>query len=165
MPVIVSDTTPLNYLIMIGAVEVLFRLYKRVLIPSAVRDELGHPSTPEVVRSWLAQPPYWLEIVNPVASPDPALSYLDMGEIQAITLALEHRAELLLIDERDGTIAARRRGLIVIGTLGVLDRAAALGWIDLPTMFDRLRQTTFRTPVLLMETLLEQDAKRKKKQH
>jgi predicted nucleic acid-binding protein len=60
MPVIVSDTTPLNYLVLIDAVEVLPRLYQRVLIPPAVRDELARPQTPEPVRLWLASPPSWL---------------------------------------------------------------------------------------------------------
>ena len=52
--------------------------------------------------------------------------------------------------------------LQVIGTLGVLDAAAARGWIDLPDVFSRLRQTTFRLPQRLMTTMLEQDAQRKK---
>jgi len=78
-------------------------------------------------------------------------------------LALEYQAELLLLDERDATIAARQLGLTVTGTLGVLDRAAALGWVDLPTMFARLGQTTFRSPVRVMAALLDQDAARKRK--
>jgi hypothetical protein len=41
--------------------------------------------------------------------------------------------------------------------------AAVRGWIDLPIVFDRLRQTTFRSPHRLMATMLEQDAHRKKK--
>jgi predicted nucleic acid-binding protein len=163
MAVIVSDTTPLNYLILIEAVEILPRLYGRVLIPPAVREELNQPNTPEQVRDWLARPPRWLELVNPTLALDPALSHLDLGEVQAIALALEHRADLLLLDERDGTIAARERGLAVTGTLGVLDQAAARGWVDLPTMFARLERTTFRSPIRLMATLLEQDARRKKK--
>jgi predicted nucleic acid-binding protein len=164
MPVIVSDTTPLNYLVLIEAVDILPRLYTRVLIPPAVREELNQPNTPELVRSWLAQSPSWLEVVSPSLPPDPALSHLDGGETQAIALALEYQAELLLLDERDGTLAARERGLTVLGTLGVLDRAAALGWVDLPTTFTRLRQTTFRSPLRLMATLLEQDAVRGKKE-
>ncbi len=90
--------------------------------------------------------------------PDRTLSHLDDGEAQAIALALEHRADLLLLDERDGTAAARARGLTVTGTLGTLDRAASLGMVDLPTMFFRLGQTTFHSPVRLMATMLEQDA-------
>jgi predicted nucleic acid-binding protein len=161
VPAIVSDTTPLNYLVLIEAVDLLPRLYQRVLIPPAVRDELTRPRAPEAVRLWIAQPPSWLELVTSSFAPDPALSHLDDGETQAIALAMEYQAELLLLDERDATIAARERGLTVTGTLGVLDRAAALGWVDLPTMFARLGQTTFRSPVRLMATLLDQDVARK----
>jgi hypothetical protein len=56
---------------------------------------------------------------------------------------------------------ARRLGLPVIGTLSVLDFAAAQGLVDLPIMFERLRQTTFRSPVRLMASMLEQDARRR----
>jgi predicted nucleic acid-binding protein len=89
--------------------------------------------------------------------------HLDEGERDAIALAEEQQAGLLLMDERDGATAARARNLEVIGTLGVLDIAAARGWIDLQDMFDRLQQTTFRTPQRLMATMLEQDALRKKR--
>ena len=102
------------------------------------REELTRPKAPETVRSWMAHPPPWLEVITPALPPDPVLSHLDFGEAQAIALALEYEAELLLLDERDATIAARQLGLTVTGTLGVLDRAAALGWVDLPTMFARL---------------------------
>jgi predicted nucleic acid-binding protein len=56
-----------------------------------------------------------------MASADSTLAHLDEGEAHAITLALERRADLLLIDERDGTAAARARGLTVTRTLGVLE--------------------------------------------
>jgi predicted nucleic acid-binding protein len=163
MAVIVSDTTPLHYLILAEAVEVLPRLYGRMLIPPAVREELNQPNTPQAVRAWLNETPAWLDVVSPTRAPDSGLSHLDAGEIQAVALALENRADLLLIDERDGTAAARDLGLTVTGTLGVLDHAAALGLIDLPIVFERLRQTTFRSPVRLMAALLELDAARKAK--
>ncbi len=89
--------------------------------------------------------------------------HLDDGERDAISLAAEQQASLLLMDERDGVAAARARNLEVIGTLGVLDIAAARGWIDLTAAFSRLRQTTFRSPQRLMAAMLEQDALRKKK--
>lgn len=89
---------------------------------------------------------------------------LDAGEREAIALASEQQSSLLLLDERDGTITARSRRLTVIGTLGVLDQAAIRGWIDLPAVFDRLRQTTFRSPHRLMAAMLEQHVQRKKKQ-
>ena len=87
MPAIVSDTTPLNYLVLIDAVEVLPRLYQCVIIPPAVRDELTQQKTPEFVRLWLMQRPSWLEMVSPT-SLDHSLSHLDKGETQAITLAM-----------------------------------------------------------------------------
>jgi predicted nucleic acid-binding protein len=101
LPAIVSDTTPLNYLVLIDAVELLPRLYQRVLIiPPAVRDELTRPKTPETVRRWMAQPPSWLEVVTPALPPDPALSHLDDGETQAIALALEYVAGPINFPER-----------------------------------------------------------------
>ena len=101
MPAIVSDTTPLNYLVLIDAVELLPRLYQRVLIPPAVRDELTRPKTPETVRRWMAQPPSWLEVVTPALPPDPALSHLADGETQAIALALEDVTDPMNFPERD----------------------------------------------------------------
>jgi len=164
MAVAVSDTTPLNYLILIEAIDLLPRLYGRILIPTAVSGELAQPGTPQPVLNWLAQSPSWLEVTDPMASPDSTLAHLDEGEAHAITLALERRADLLLIDERDGAAASRARGLTVTGTLGVLDRAASRGLVDLSSMFVRLRDTTFRSPVGLMATMLEQDAIRRERQ-
>jgi predicted nucleic acid-binding protein len=68
------------------------------------------------------------------------------------------------MDERDGVPIAQDRGLKVVGTLAALDRAAAHGLVEMQTMFDRLRATTFRSPVRLMVSMLEQDAERKKRQ-
>jgi predicted nucleic acid-binding protein len=162
MQPIVADTTPLNYLVLIEAIGVLPQLYGRILIPPAVPAELSDPRTPSPVRAWATQTHPWLEVV-PLGKPaDSSVLHLDAGERDAISLAAELHAALLLMDERDGADAARARDLKVIGTLGVLDIAAAHGWIDLATMLDRLRQTTFRPPHRLMATMLEQDAQRKK---
>ncbi|HLK03440.1 MAG TPA: hypothetical protein VKT53_03295 [Candidatus Acidoferrum sp.] len=162
MSPIVADTTPLNYLVLIDAVELLPRLYGHVLIPPSVLAELSDPHAPGEVRNWASQPPDWLRVMQPQSPADPSLANLDAGERDAILLAIEQRATLLLMDERDGVAAARARNLHIVGTLGVLDIAAARGWIDLQAMFTRLRQTTFRSPHHLMITMLEQDAVRKK---
>jgi len=120
------------------------------------------PGTPLPVRDWLRKSPTWLEILVATVAPDPSLNHLDEGEIQAIALAEEHRAGLVLIDERDGTVAARKRGLTVTGTLGVLDRAAGLGLVDLSVVFSRLQGTTFRAPVRLMERMIVEGAARRR---
>lgn len=158
---IVSDTTPLNYLILIDAIDVLPRLYQRVFIPLAVQAELSVPDAPDPVRHWIAGIPSWLTLCPSTPVADPTLASLDAGEREAISLASELGVALLLMDERDGSAVARSRGLTVVGTLSVLDAASARGWLDLSTMFDRLLQTSFRAPRRLMREILEQDARRK----
>lgn len=163
MRVIVADTAPLNYLVVIEAIGILPRLFASVLIPLAVKKELSHGHAPVAVSTWIASPPAWLKVVNLKTSLAPALSYLDVGEAEAITLALEQPGTLLLMDDRHGALEARKRGLEVVGTLAVLDSAAARGWIDLQEMFRRLRASTFRSPLRLMGRMLEEDALRKKR--
>jgi len=157
----VADTGPLNYLILIEAVDVLPRLFSPILIPSGVRDELSHPKAPTLVRSWTGHPPAWLNIVSLGSVPATGPSALDHGERQAIALAVQQQADIL-IDDREGVLQARKMNLEAIGTLAVLVRAAQRGWIQLPEMFRRLRATSFRSPVHLMARMLEEDSLRKK---
>ena len=118
---------------------------------------------PSFARGFRSLPNGW-KIVSLKQPIDSDLAHLDAGEREAISLASELQAILLLMDERDGVTLARHRGLKVVGTLAALELAAAHGLVDLQTMFDRLRATTFRSPVRLMMRLLEQDAERKKRQ-
>src|SRR5437667_12818370 len=108
---VVADNTPLRYLILLGYVDILPALYGRMLIPQAVWQELQHPHTPVLVRSWMANVPSWLEVVQAVGGADAALAELDAGERDAILLAQERHADLLVIDEDDGYGEATRRGL------------------------------------------------------
>src|SRR5438046_3406991 len=117
MQAIVADTTPLNYLVLIQAADILPNLYRTVLIPPAVKAELAHANTPAIVRAWISQPPPWLDVVSLKLPVDSALAHLDAGEREAISLASELQATLLLMDERDGVTIARHRGLKVVGTL------------------------------------------------
>ncbi len=162
--VVISDTSPVRYLVLIGQVELLPALYTEVLIPEAVADELQQPATPEPVRRWIAHRPSWLQVVPPTARPASAsLVDLDRGEHEAIVLALHLKADLVLMDEREGVEEARRLGLIVTGTLGVLDRAAERGLIELVPAIARLRQTNFRIDPSLLDRLLAADGRRKRK--
>src|SRR5258706_6988668 len=86
MQSIVADTTPLNYLVLIQATEILPNLYRRVLIPPAVKAELAHTNAPDIVRAWISQPPSWLEAVPLKLPVDSTLSHLDAGEGEAISL-------------------------------------------------------------------------------
>jgi len=146
MIVVVAETSPLNYLIQIHCHDVLPALYGRVLVPAAVMTELEHPATPADVREWLTHKPEWIVIRKLESPPDRMHTLPDLGpgEREAIQLALESHADLLLIDERLGARLARRQGLKVIGTLGVLVQGANRDVVDINTASDRLRATDSR---------------------
>ncbi len=129
--IVVADTTPINYLILIGQVDLLTKLFGGVVIPPAVFKELQNDRTPEPVRKWIAERPQWLAVVSLEAAPDAELSDLDAGEREAIALAERLRADRLLVDEMEARREAVRRNFMVIGTLGVLRKAAQLHLIGL----------------------------------
>ena len=161
--VVIADTSPLNYLVLIGQAQVLPRLYGLVLVPQAVLEELLHPDTPPVVSRWIASAPSWLIIernIPPVADPS---GDLDFGESQALELAQAHQPDvLLLIDEDRGRREAERRKIRTTGTLGVLDAAAAVGLLDLPTALATLQTTNFFVSQELLRRLLARDTERRK---
>ena len=131
MTVVVSDTSPLSYLIEIDCEHLLPALYGRVLIPRAVFEELLNPGTPASVRAWLSHGPSWLMIKDASPITDPNLEEVDLGERQAIQLAMDEHADALIIDDRAGARLAVRFGLEVTGTLGVLLEGAKRDLVDL----------------------------------
>jgi predicted nucleic acid-binding protein len=147
-------------LVVIGREHLLRALYGRVLIPPAVAEELNHKSTPDVVRTWLAGRPAWLEIRRPTLALSPEVD-LDPGEQEAIALAEEVAADLLLVDEWDARLEAERRRLRVVGTRRVLADGASRGLADLEESFDRLRHTNFRISSELLESLLKEHGRGK----
>lgn len=142
--IVVADSSPLHYLILLDAADVLQQLYFEVLIPHVVVDELTSADAPEEVRKWLSRPRTWLRVVAVHVSQFASVSdRLDAGERAAIALAETLHADLLLIDETAGRAEARRRQIRVTGTLGVLRAAAERGLVDVPTVLDRLHNTSF----------------------
>jgi predicted nucleic acid-binding protein len=89
--IVTADTSPLHYLILIQVVDVLPRLFQRVLIPTEVCAELGHVSAPAEVQQWIAAPPLWLEIRSVAVTESAAIPNLDASEEAAIRLAEELR--------------------------------------------------------------------------
>ncbi|HZL56025.1 MAG TPA: hypothetical protein VFC21_03025 [Bryobacteraceae bacterium] len=57
MRLVIADTSPINYLLLIGYIHILPALFDRVILPALVRDELNHPKAPLAVRNWIAAPP------------------------------------------------------------------------------------------------------------
>ena len=116
-------------------------------------EELRHSVAPEPVRAWIARPPGWLEIVKPRGSV--TLARLDAGESQAIALAIETHADLLLLDEQAGRLEAARQGLKVAGTLAVLDDADQAGIIKFEDAVARLHGTSFRIFLAVLAQIRE----------
>jgi predicted nucleic acid-binding protein len=154
--IVVSDTTPLRYLILIDQVHLLPDLFGHVVTTPEVVDEMDQLETPEKLRQWASQLPDWLEIKEP-SSRLPAVARLGLGEATAISLATELKADVLLIDERDGAKVARAQGLFVTGTLGVLTTASKKGLVSLREALESLASTNFRHSSQMFEKLIRED--------
>lgn len=161
MTQVVADTTLLRYLIEIDAVDVLPVLFGQVMTAPAVVQDLQHANTPDPVRAWIASPPSWLVIQAPNSPYDPALRRLGTGEHEAILLVHEHQPALLVTDDRRARRTAQARGLHVVGTIWVLERAAEQELIDLPPVLARLLTTNIRIHPDVIQEALARDAAHK----
>jgi predicted nucleic acid-binding protein len=155
--IVVSNTTPLNYLILIERADILSKLYDQVVIPEAVFNELTVPSTPIMVSHWIADMPAWLTIQQ--APPEIAgeMEEIQIGERQAIGLAKAIGADYVLLDDRRAREMARHSGVNVVGTVGILISAAEQGLTNLSEAIDDLKKTNFRASPKLLESLLNRE--------
>jgi predicted nucleic acid-binding protein len=156
--VVVADTSPINYLVLIAEIDLLPQLYERILIPPAVLAELKHPLAPKAVQEWVGRAPEWLEVLSPSGSL--SLANLDAGESEAIALAGEVHAEVLLIDEQAGRREAVRRGLKVAGTLSILDEADQAGLVKFDESVARLRTTSFRLSMAVLAAIQQRRSRK-----
>jgi predicted nucleic acid-binding protein len=98
--VVIADTSPLNYLVLIEQAEVLPKLYGEIVIPQSVLEELLHPSAPQAVARWIACAPSWLIVERNIPSFPGLLADLDLGEREALALALAKSAGRFSLDRR-----------------------------------------------------------------
>jgi len=152
--IVVADTSPINYLLLISKIDLLPRLFQQIIIPDVVRDEMLDPLAPPALQEWIASPPSWLA-VQAVSEVDTTLNALDPGEQAAITLAQTLPADLLIIVEQLGRRVASDRGIPIVGTLGILDDAASQGLIELAEVITQLQQTNFRVSPRIIQKLLD----------
>lgn len=157
--IIVSNTSPISNLIVIGEISLLQRIYPKVLIPPAVHSELTRlPILRLTIFSLLDFG--WLEIQAPTNLQllDTLNQTLDPGETEAITLAVELSADRLLIDERLGRSMAASYGLKLRGLLGILINAKQQGLLPvLKPVLDRLiNQAGFRVSQALYDRTLQE---------
>ena len=157
--IVVSDTTPLNYLVLVGAIDVLPRLFDDVYVPRSVLNELLNSAAPEPVRKWAGDPPQWVHVAD-VTSRLPSTAQLDSGEADAISLAKQIKAGVVLMDERQGRKVALREGLMVVRTIAVIELAAEKKLLELEPVLTKLAATTFRVDSALLKALMSDDAKK-----
>jgi hypothetical protein len=143
--IVVSDSTPLIHLAKVGRLEILFALYKEVVITEQVYREvveegflLGKEDA-RVVEKYVGRS---IRIARANSSSDYLLQkyQIHRGEADSIQLAKELNAQLLLINESQGRRAAKAEGLKVKGTIGVLFDALKAGAISKDEALNILRE-------------------------
>lgn len=160
--IIISDTTPLRYLIEIEEIDSLEALFGKVIIPERVVTELQGIKTPPQVVAWMQRRPNWLEVKRADISLFTPNKKIQAGEHEAIALAVEMKADHLLIDDTDAIKEAHRIQLPTLRLFTILELAASKNLLDFPTAIERLRHTSFHMPPAeLIEEVLERDSKRK----
>jgi predicted nucleic acid-binding protein len=158
--IIISDTSVITNLAAIEQLHLLPQLYNQVIIPEAVYRELTEIELPVPGTIEIKNAP-WVEIrqvVNrSIVQQLREQARLDIGESEAISLALELKADLLLIDERRGRMEANRLGLRITGLLGLLIEAKQRDLIiAVKPLIDTLITTSaFRVSSALYNQILE----------
>jgi predicted nucleic acid-binding protein len=160
--IIISDTTPLRYLIEIDLAHILESLFGTIYIPEKVSDELQRKETPEKVRAWMQSVPEWIETREADTSLFIPEKDIHEGEREAIALALELRADVLLCDDRDAIAEARSQGIATVRLYNILERAAERHLLDLPEAIEKMLHTThYPPPEKIRIEMLERDRQRK----
>jgi predicted nucleic acid-binding protein len=151
MPKVVSNTTPIISLLKIGKLEILKDLYKEIYIPQEVFSEIEAGKHKKYYLNLLELE--WIKIEQ--IQDRKSIAYfldLDKGEAEAIILATESEADLILLDESLGRFHAKHAGLRVTGTIGILVKAKKQGLIsELKPLLLELKEKG----VWLSESLIE----------
>lgn len=119
--IIVSDTSCIAYLIQINLLHLLQTLYREIIIPAAVNDEILQLENKGYILSEFKNAD-WIKIYSThnLSNVSEYENILDRGELEAISIAIELEADLLIIDEKLGRVVAKTIGFDITGLLGIL---------------------------------------------
>ena len=155
--IVVSDTTAITHLAKIGALNILHQLYPTIYIPEVVYSELtshgSHISGAYEVKSFP-----WIKILQVENLTEVKLlnETLDLGESEAIALAKEIKADVLIIDEKSGREQAESMGIKIVGVIGILLLAKRKNIvISIKPYLDHLRCSGFRIGPQFYDRALE----------
>ena len=138
----------------------LAQLAEKTVLPVSVQAELVDRAAPEAVRAWAAAPPAWVEIR--AATQTVEARDISPADREAIALAKELDAAVLLMDDRHARRCAAALGVVTMGTVGLLEVAAARDLVALPVALEKLRGTSCFLSEDLIENALERDAARRR---
>jgi len=155
MAVVVSDTTPIHYLILVGQVSILEKLYANIIIPPAVLSELRHASAPPPISAWAFRTPAWITVTAPASIPS-ELNGLGLGERQAIVLAKEIGADLILLDDKVARRVAEGRSLKAKGTMGLVADAARANLLNFVETIEQLQRTSMHLDQNIVDQIIRE---------
>lgn len=153
--IVISNTSPIFYLHRLGQLELLHRLYGRILIPEAVSEELRAgrdqgEDVPDIANY------DWIEIQS-VHLPEVVSLIMDLGpgEAQVLAMALENPGSLAIIDDRLARELAQVRDIRITGTAGILLKAKRAGYIEsVKSLLNTLIQLDFRLSEAVVDSIL-----------
>lgn len=152
--IVIADNSPLSALAEIGQLELLKRLYGRIIITESVAREAVHPRAPLALREWIESCSDWLERVTDPTDFLPETSALGAGEASSISLAWSHRTNaLLILDDRAARKLANAMGLRITGVGGIVVASAQFGLVDFEMIVKDLEQTSFRLSDSILKEL------------
>ena len=154
---IVSDTTPIISLIKVNRLDLLKTMFQEVIIPQAVYNELvcnlRFADEADIVKNC-----DFLKVASIQDTDNIALlretEKLDAGESEAIILSQEQVADILLMDEHRGRQVAKRMGINIVGTIGILLQAYDEKLLSRAEILDRL-ECMQRNKIRISKTLME----------
>jgi len=155
--IVVSNTTPLIGLAVIGRFDLLHRIFGRIHIPEAVYAEAVIAGREEGGAKREVSSAEWIEVVTVKdrLAVEVLLDELDLGEAETIVLARELHADWVLMDEKKGRRKLDQLALPKIGTLGILLKAKHLGYIDIVAPeIERLQRVGFSISQTVVDAVL-----------